>query len=70
VKHITFNLDDVPPMPLGSDRRISLDRRLIWRGGRRDSDWTNRPPNAWAQLDAVDPSPRWRAVLSTLHLLT
>jgi hypothetical protein len=29
------------------DRRRSPDRRDSWRGGRRDSDWINRPPGAW-----------------------
>jgi hypothetical protein len=37
---------DVPPALLFDRRRIS-DRRAAWRGGRRDSDWTDRPVGAW-----------------------
>jgi len=33
----------VRPAP---ERRVNADRRLAWRGGRRDSDWTIRPPGA------------------------
>ena len=70
VKHIISDFEDVPPLPCLMDRRIHVDRREIWRGGRRDSDWTSRPPNAWETLDTTDRPPRWHAVLSTLHLLT
>jgi hypothetical protein len=66
VKHITSDFDDVPPLPCLMDRRVHVDRREIWRGGRRDSDWTNRPPAAWQSLDTADRSPRWHAMLSTL----
>jgi hypothetical protein len=37
-------IDDLPPFIV--ERRRSPDRRTVWRGGRRDSDWINRPPGA------------------------
>jgi hypothetical protein len=70
VKHIIFDPDDVPPAPFVMDRRVKPDRRTVWRGGRRNSDWTNRPPDAWDRLDPAYPPSRWRTMLSTLHLLT
>jgi hypothetical protein len=42
-------LDDVPAVVL-CDRRKSPDRRTPWRGGRRDSDWINRPLGALAEF--------------------
>ena len=68
MKHIILDVEDVPPPTCLMDRRVNLDRREIWRGGRRDTDWTNRPRDGWERLDPATP-PRWRAVLSTLHLL-
>jgi hypothetical protein len=52
------------------DRRRTPDRRTVWRGGRRDSDWISRPPGAWARITAPPDPPRrrWQAVLSTLNL--
>jgi hypothetical protein len=41
--------DDVPVVLF--DRRRAPDRRRAWRGGRRDSDWLNRPPGALARLE-------------------
>ncbi len=41
------------------ERRRRPDRRSSWRGGRRDSDWLNRPPDSLDRLG----SPRrqlWR----------
>ena len=35
------------------DRRKSPDRRKTWRGGRRDSDWTSRPPDALRRFDSL-----------------
>jgi hypothetical protein len=32
-----------PPQILTADRRLRPDRRHMWRGGRRDHDWINRP---------------------------
>jgi len=34
---------ELPPV-VTFDRRRAPDRRVGWRGGRRDSDWLNRPP--------------------------
>jgi hypothetical protein len=34
------------------DRRRTPDRRAFWRGGRRDTDWLNRPLSALAPLPA------------------
>ena len=46
--HNTIELSDVPPFVL-ADRRRTPDRRTVWRGGRRDSDWTiNRPQGVLA----------------------
>ena len=51
------------------DRRKNPDRRTTWRGGRRDSDWTNRPPDALTRLEAAQKITGWkRAVLSALHI--
>jgi hypothetical protein len=70
VKHTILQTDDVPLLPLIVDRRCNPDRRTVWRGGRRDSDWTNRPPGAWERLDAESrPVVRLRQALSSLHLL-
>jgi len=33
------------------DRRKQADRRAEWRGGRRDSDWTGRPPGALRRFE-------------------
>jgi hypothetical protein len=41
-------IDEVPWFAV--ERRVSKDRRGPWRGGRRDTDWTNRPPGALSQL--------------------
>ena len=42
----------VPPVVL-YDRRKSPDRRGSWRGGRRDSDWINRPPGALRRFEKL-----------------
>jgi hypothetical protein len=34
-------------MIVAVERRRQPDRRTTWRGGRRDTDWMNRPPGAW-----------------------
>jgi hypothetical protein len=70
VKHTILQADDLPIAPLLMDRRCNPDRRARWRGGRRDSDWTNRPPGAWARLGAENrPVMRLRQVLSSLNLI-
>jgi len=33
-----------------ADRRRCRDRRSSWRGGRRDSDWINRPLDSLARI--------------------
>jgi hypothetical protein len=52
------------------DRRRTPDRRKEWRGGRRDTDWINRPPDSLARLQAAQRHPGTiRRVVSTLlHL--
>jgi hypothetical protein len=70
VKHIIAHIEDVPPSPHVMDARVIPDRRTVWRGGRRDTDWTTRPRDAWNRLNPAPPLPRWRMVLSALHLLT
>jgi hypothetical protein len=48
--------DDPCPIVL-IDRRNHPDRRVVWRGGRRDCDWTsNRPPGAIERLSKRDSS--------------
>ena len=50
-----------PPPVVLLERRKNPDRRITWRGGRRDSDWLNRLPGALAKLDRS----RWRRWFST-----
>jgi hypothetical protein len=69
VKHISLQADDVPVAPFLMDRRRTPDRRSMWRGGRRDSDWHHRPPGAWDRiLEKADPPARWRQVLASLNV--
>jgi hypothetical protein len=51
MKHIVSDMGDVPPPAPEMDRRRVPDRRKAWRGGRRDSDWQNRPLGALDRLD-------------------
>ena len=68
MRHIVHHSDDVPPAPV-YDRRRTPERRRVWRGGRRDSDWVNRPPNGLERLERRQAAQTgWRRVLSTLHL--
>ncbi|MEE8130558.1 MAG: hypothetical protein V3T48_09730 [Vicinamibacterales bacterium] len=53
-----------PPPVVLFERRRNPDRRTTWRGGRRDSDWLNRPPGALAKLDRSQRG-RWRRWFST-----
>jgi hypothetical protein len=41
MRRITERVDVVPGVIV--DRRRGGDRRALWRGGRRDTDWINRP---------------------------
>jgi hypothetical protein len=72
VKHIHISLpptDDIPIAPFLMDRRRTPDRRSRWRGGRRDTDWVNRPPDAWARvIDDARPTALWRQMLASLHI--
>jgi hypothetical protein len=45
----TFSFDDVPRGPI-AERRRTPDRRRRWRGGRRDTDWLNRPLDSLKRL--------------------
>jgi len=49
--HLIIDPGDVPPPVPTLDRRRTPDRRTVWRGGRRDSDWQNRPLGALARLE-------------------
>ena len=42
------------------ERRAHPDRRSSWRGGRRDSDWTNRPPGGLERLERAQRGQLWR----------
>jgi hypothetical protein len=69
MKHIVSDLGDVPPPLPGLDRRRVPDRRRAWRGGRRDTDWKNRPLGALDRLDDAKAKVRLlRKALSALHL--
>lgn len=69
MKHITLDVNDVPVISPLMDRRRAPDRRTTWRGGRRDSDWVGRPPDAWHRYVAESADlPRWRQMLSSLHI--
>jgi hypothetical protein len=41
---------------IARDRRRIPDRRARWRGGRRDSDWTNRRPVGFSTLTGLSPT--------------
>jgi hypothetical protein len=50
------------------ERRRIQDRRGIWRGGRRNTDWMSRPVGGWARLEqTVSPWRQWFAKLP-LHI--
>jgi hypothetical protein len=68
VKHIRLQADDIPAAPFLMDRRRTPDRRAIWRGGRRDSDWRERPLGAWSRAHDGQPEPAWKRMLASLHL--
>jgi hypothetical protein len=71
MRHIISNIPDVPVAPPLVDRRRGpADRRKEWRGGRRDSDWINRPPDGLAKLEAAErhPNALRRLVSSLVHM--
>jgi hypothetical protein len=70
MRHIIAEVSDIPAAPPALDRRRTPDRRAEWRGGRRDSDWINRPPDALAKLQARQSRASMfkRALFSVTHL--
>jgi hypothetical protein len=46
-----------------ADRRAGSNRRDGWRGGRRDTDWTNRPTGVTAELKVRPPAAWWQRLL-------
>ena len=42
------------------ERRLRPDRRDSWRGGRRDSDWLNRPIGGLERLERSQRTQLWR----------
>jgi hypothetical protein len=58
---------DIPVVIL-VERRRRPSRRALWRGGRRNDDWTNRPLNAWRQLEQQASAWRqWVARVATIR---
>ncbi len=51
-------LDELPAVLI--ERRRRPDRRSSWRGGRRDSDWLNRPPGSLDRLEQGQRGQLWR----------
>lgn len=50
---------DLPPVVL-IERRHTPDRRAVWRGGRRNTDWVNRPLGAWKHFEqSFSPWRQW-----------
>lgn len=69
VKHIISLDDDVPEAPPRLERRRNPDRRTVWRGGRRDSDWLKRRPDGHLNASGVMAQPsRWRELQQHLNL--
>lgn len=48
------------------ERRTQPSRRTEWRGGRRDSDWINRPPGALKRFEKPKQVSILRRVLMSL----
>jgi hypothetical protein len=69
MRHIIADASDVPLAPPIVERRRTPDRRTEWRGGRRDSDWVDRPLDGLARIEARHTPSAIRRVVSTLlHL--
>ena len=61
--------DPLPVPDVKIDLRKTADRRAFWRGGRRNSDWFNRPIGAWRHLEKrMSPWRRWVASWPLNHL--
>jgi len=54
MKHKTLPADVAgePPVVVLMERRVNPDRRALWRGGRRDRDWQDRPDGAWSRVSS------------------
>jgi hypothetical protein len=61
-RHVVSDGLDVPAARPLVDRRRIPDRRAAWRGGRRDSDWVNRPQGTLAQFNRPSPARTLRRV--------
>jgi hypothetical protein len=60
----TSEPDDAPVIVF-FDQRHRPSRRAVWRGGRRNTDWFNRPIGAWRNLEQrLTPWRQWIAKLS------
>jgi hypothetical protein len=68
MRHLVLDASDIPGPAAPIDRRRTADRRTVWRGGRRDSDWVNRPPDAWQNLERRRKLRALRRVFAVLHL--
>jgi hypothetical protein len=69
MRHVIVDVVDLPAPPPVVERRRTPDRRAVWRGGRRDSDWINRPPSALDTFRARRQKPGLlRRAVSVLHL--
>ena len=69
MKHVVSEALDVPPPMPAVERRRTPDRRTVWRGGRRDTDWINRPADAWTTFESRRRKPGLlRRAASVLHL--
>jgi hypothetical protein len=49
-KTLSAELAGEPPVVIAMERRHAPDRRSNWRGGRRDTDWTNRPDGSLSRV--------------------
>lgn len=57
----TFESAVSAALPVTFERRRYADRRAAWRGGRRDSDWVNKPAAAATQAEPHTTRPSvWR----------
>jgi hypothetical protein len=62
VEKAVWGSSDVPPF-VPHDRRVTTDRRVEWRGGRRDKDWLRRPSGKLATFEKAQRGPAiWRRV--------
>jgi len=69
MQHIISEVEDIPPAPPLVERRRTPGRRQAWRGGRRDSDWLERPYGALARLEKTQKMPaRVLRALTSMHL--